>query len=316
MIRIASQRIAQLVPVVVGVSLITFFVLSLLPGSEAIAALGQTASASQIQEFDRQMGLDHSLPVRYWNWLTDAVQGNLGMSAFSHHTVVHMISAGVPVSVELTLVAIGAALLFAVPSAILAARRPGGVGDNITRFVSMMSISVPGFVLGLLLVIPFSIKLHWVPATGFVPLSQGLGQNLRSIAVPAVSIAVFLYALYLRVLRGDMVQHLATEEYVTTARAKGASEWRVLTRHVLHNAIFGLLTVVALNVGTLIGVEVIIEQVFGLPGVGQTLITAVFDKDSAVVEGIVLCLAVVVVLSNLAVDLLYLVLDPRTRDGR
>jgi peptide/nickel transport system permease protein len=310
------NRIAQLIPVVIGVTLIAFFVLNLLPGSPALAVLGDTATTSEINQFNRTHGLDSSLISRYGRWLWGLVHGNFGTSLYSGQSVGSTILNRAPVSLELVGFAIVFALVLAVPSAVLAARKPFGLFDNATRLVSTVAISVPGFVIGLLLIILLSVNVHLLPSTGFSPLSGGLGPNLRSMVLPSISLGAFLYALYLRVLRGDMVDQFRGADYVVAIRAKGASDLRVLLRHVLPNSAFGLLTVVGLNIGTLIGSAVILEQVFGLPGIGQTLVTAVFDKDSPTVEGVVVALALVVVLSNLTVDLLYALFDPRVRHGR
>lgn len=180
---------------------------------------------------------------------------------------------------------------------------------------SMSGLSIAPYVLALLLVWVFAVKLNVLPAIGWVPPDQGLGQNIRSLTLPAISIAIPLMCFYTRLLRADLLEQLYGEDYVVTARAKGAGPWAVLMRHTLRNSVFGLITVIALNLGTLLGVTVIIEDIFGLPGIGHELLSAISNRDTPVVEGAVLVFAVVVVLANLLADLLYSALDPRVRYG-
>jgi peptide/nickel transport system permease protein len=170
-------------------------------------------------------------------------------------------------------------------------------------------------VLALVLVYIFAVELAVLPAIGFVPIGDGLFQNLRSLLLPAVSIGFPLFCFYTRLLRADIVDQMLGEDYVTTAKAKGIGPWRVLVRHAFRNSLFGLLTIVGLNLGTLIGATVIIEQIFALPGIGQQFLQSISNRDIPVIEGIVLIFAVVVVLANLVTDLLYAVLDPRVRHG-
>jgi peptide/nickel transport system permease protein len=206
-------------------------------------------------------------------------------------------------------------LLIAVPVALLSARRPGGVFDRISMVLSMGGLSIANYILALLLVYIFAVQLHVLPAIGWVPPSQGLWKNIRSLTLPAVSIAVPLLCFYTRLLRADLLEQLQGEDYVVTARAKGVGEWPVLLRHTLRNSSFGLITVIALNFGTLLGATVIIEDIFSLPGIGHELLSAISNRDVPVVEGAVLVFAVVVVLANLLADLLYSALDPRVRYG-
>jgi peptide/nickel transport system permease protein len=316
MLGLIGRRVLQLVPIVFGVTVVSFLVLNLLPGNVAFAILGSTATPQSIAVVTKQLGLNHPLYVRYWHWLIGALHGNLGTSLLSGQSVTSIISQRAPVSLELGLLAIILALIVAVPLAVLSARRPGGIIDRLTTVFAMLAISMPGFVLALLLILVFAVRLHLVNPVGFTPLSEGLWPNLKSLILPAISLAVFPFALYLRVLRSDMARNYLEEHYVETARAKGLSEMRLLLTHVLPNSSFSLVTVVALNLGTVVGGAVIIEQIFGLPGMGQTLVSGIGDRDSPVVQGIVLTLAIAVVGANLLADILYIVFDPRLRHGR
>jgi peptide/nickel transport system permease protein len=180
----------------------------------------------------------------------------------------------------------------------------------------MVGLSVANYVLALLLVYVFAVKLDWLPAIGYVNPADGLWPFIKSLTLPAVSIGFPLFCFYTRLLRADILEQMQGEDYVLTARAKGIGPWRVLIRHALPNSLFGLLTLVALNLGTLIGATVIIESIFALPGIGQSLLQAINNRDVAVIEAIVLVLSVVVVVANLIADLLYAVLDPRIRHER
>ena len=315
MLALVVRRLVQLIPIIFGVTIIGFVILNVLPGNVVFAILGAQATNQSIAILDKQLGLNHSLIDRYWQWLDGAFHGNLGHSLLSNQSVTTIIGQRAPVSFELGLFAIVLALAFAIPCATLAARRPGGIFDRVSTIISVISISVPNFVIALLLILVFAVKIHLLNAVGFTPLSAGFWPNIKSLILPAVSVAILPAAIYLRVLRGDMLRHLLNEHYVETARAKGLPEWRILVLHVLPNSAFGLLTVVALNIGTVVGGAVVVEQIFAIPGMGQTLVQGIFDRDSPVVQGVVVCLAIAVVAANLLADMLYIVVDPRLRHG-
>lgn len=293
-----------------------FALLNLLPGNIAIAILGTNATPGAIAQLNRQLGLNRPFFVRYGSWLWQDLHGNFGTSFVTHESVLQTILPRVPVTLELVVFALLIALVCAVPAAVLAARRPGKTVDKILGTVSMVGLSMPNFVLALLLVLILGVRLRAFPTTGFIPLSAGLAPNLTTMLMPALSMSFVLFATYTRVLRGDMVEQLQSEEYVSTARAKGAGEWRVLVRHVLRNSALGMVTVVGTNFGVLVGTTVVIESIFDLPGVGNLLISSIYNRDLPVVQGLVVVLAIVVVLANTAADLLNSVLDPRVRHGR
>lgn len=312
---VVTQRLMQLVPVVLGVSIITFLLLNLLPGDVAVAILGTNATSQGLAQLRQQLGLNQALPVRYWHWLVQAVQGNLGQSLTTHQSVASLLGERVPVTIELIVLAILIALLLAVPVAILAAWRPGGIFDRVAGLIGMAGLSLPNFVVAIILILLLAVHGRLLPATGFTPLGHGLGANLRTVIIPALSMSFLLFATYMRMLRADMLEQMDSEDYVVTAEAKGVPTGGILVRHVLRNSLFGLITVVAVNFGTLIGASVIIESLFGLPGVGQLLISSIYNRDVTVVQGVVLVMAVVVVVMNLFADVLYAVLDPRVRHG-
>ncbi|GHF49688.1 peptide/nickel transport system permease protein [Amycolatopsis bartoniae] len=314
-LRLVVRRLLMAIPIVLGVSILTFVVLSLIPGNAAQLLLGPEASPDQVAALNHQMGLDQPAVERYLNWLAGAVHGNFGDSLVSGQPVSVELTSRLGVSGELVGLAFVVSLGLAIPVALLAAHRPNKLLDRVSMLVSITGLSVANYVFALLLVLVFAVQLAVFPAIGFVPVSDGLGENLRSLFLPAVAIAFPLFCFYTRFLRGDLVDQLQGEDYITTARAKGIGPWQVLLRHAFRNSSFGLLTVVGLNLGTLIGATVIIEQIFALPGVGQLLLQAINTRDYPVVQACVVVFAIVAVLANLLTDLLYAVLDPRIRYG-
>jgi peptide/nickel transport system permease protein len=315
-LRLIGKRLATAIPVLWGVSLVTFLVINVMPGDAAQQLLGANATPDQVAQLRSQLHLDQPVFERYVNWLGDVVTGDLGSSFASDQPVTSILSERLPVTFELLGYAFIVSLGLTVPVALLAARRPNGIVDRLSMMVSMVGLSVANYVLALLLVYVFAVKLDWLPAIGYVNPADGIWPFIKSLTLPAVSIGFPLFCFYTRLLRADILEQMQGEDYVLTARAKGIGPWRVLIRHALPNSLFGLLTLVALNLGTLIGATVIIESIFALPGIGQSLLQAINNRDVAVIEAIVLVLSVVVVAANLIADLLYAVLDPRIRHER
>jgi peptide/nickel transport system permease protein len=315
-LRVIFKRVLQAIPVLLGVTFITFALLNLLPGGTALSLLGPGATKAGVAALNHRLGLDRPFFERYFDWLGNAIQGKFGNSLTSDQTVSSIIGSRLPVSLELVGFAFVLSVVFAVPVAALAARWPRGIADRLNIIISMTGLSIPGFVVGLVLILIFAVHLRLLPAVGFVPLSGGLWPNIKSLILPASTIAFALFCTYTRLLRADIVEQMIGEDYITTARAKGISPWQILLRHALRNSMFGLLTLIGLNLGTLIGGTVLVEQIFGLPGLGQQLLQAINNRDVIVVEALVTVLAVAVVLAALVTDLLYAVLDPRIRYGR
>jgi peptide/nickel transport system permease protein len=314
--RLIGKRLAAAIPVMWGVSFLTFLVVNRLPTDAAQQLLGVNATQQQLEELRQKLNLDEPFLSRYFDWLGHAVTGDLGRSFASDQSVTSILSERLPVTFELIAYALIVSLLFTVPVALLAARKPNGIVDRITMATSMAGLSVANYVLALVLVYVFAVKLEWLPAIGYVNPADGIWPFIKSLTLPAVSIGFPLFCFYTRLLRADILEQMQGEDYVVTAKAKGVGPWRVLARHALPNSLFGLLTVVGLNIGTLIGVTVIIESIFSLPGIGGALVEAFNNRDILVVQGIVLVLALIVVLCNLITDLLYTVLDPRIRYER
>ena len=314
--RLTGRRLLAAIPVLWGVTFLTYLVMNLLPGDAAQELLGANATPAQVHQLEIQLHLNEPFWVRYGGWLGGLLHGNLGTSLVSRENVTVILGQRLPVTAELLIYAFAGSIVFAVGLAVLAARKPNGVADRVSMVVSMTGLSVAPYVLALVLIYIFAVRLQWFPAIGYTSLTQNPAANIRSLTLPAIAIGFPLFSVYTRLLRADIVEQMQREDYIVTARAKGVPPWRVLIRHALPNSLFGLITLVALNLGTLVGAVAIIEPIFSLPGVGAILIQSITDHDVPVVEGIVVVFAVVVVLAGLLADLLYATLDPRIRYER
>ncbi|HLH69004.1 MAG TPA: ABC transporter permease [Candidatus Dormibacteraeota bacterium] len=315
-LQMVGRRLLVAIPVLFGVTLLTFVVMNLLPGDAAQELLGANATPQQVHELEIKLHLDQPPWVRYAEWLRGVVTGNLGTSLASKQEVTTVLGQRLPVTFELVLYGLLISVVFAVPLAVLTAWRPGGIFDRLCTVLSVAGLSVAPYVLALVLIYVFAVKLGVLPAIGYVSPTESIVGNIRSLTLPAVALGLPLLCFYMRLLRADLLEQMQSEDYVVTARAKGLPPWRVLVGHALRNSLFGFLTVVGLNLGTLIGATVLVEQIFSLPGMGQELLEAIDNRDIPVIEGTVLVFALIVVLVNLLTDLLYAVLDPRIRYGR
>lgn len=315
LVRIIVYRIVQVIPVLFGVTLLTFLMLNALPGDTAIAILGSNASKSAIRSLNIQLGLNKPLVTRYADWLGATLKGNLGHSFVTSQSVNGVLSSRVSVTLELVVLTAIGSFLLAVIFAAFSVLRSGGIIDKARTVLATTGLSIPNFVVALILVLVISVKFNLLPASGFVPISQGIVPNIQSMLLPTISIGLASFATLTNVLTEDMKTHLETEEYVLQCRAKGCSELRIVLNHLLRNGVVGTITLFGTNIGTLLGADVVVETVFNMPGLGQLLVNSIFSKDVPVVEGTVLVLAVVVVLANLIVDILHYIIDPRLRVG-
>jgi peptide/nickel transport system permease protein len=315
-LRLAGRRLLAAIPVLWGVTFLTFVVMNLLPGDAAQELLGANATPAEVHQLTVQLHLNEPFWVRYGGWLGDAFHGSLGTSVVNGENVTTILGTRLPVTAELLLYAFVASIVLAVAVAVLAARKPNGIADRLSMMVSMTGLSVAPYVLALVLIYIFAVRIQWFPAIGYTSLSANLVQNVKSLTLPAASIGFPLFAVYTRLLRADIVEQMQREDYIVTARAKGVRPWRILVRHALPNSMFGLITLVGLNLGALVGATAIIEPIFSLPGVGAILVQSISDHDVPVVEGIVVVFGAVVVVANLLADLLYTALDPRIRYER
>jgi peptide/nickel transport system permease protein len=315
MLRFIARRILQTIPILFLVTFLVFLLLNILPGGTVDALLGENATPRLVKALTIRLGLNHPLFTRYFDWLRLALHGNFGTSLTNNIPVAHTIAQRLPVSAEIGGLAFFFSLLMAVPVAVLAAKKPHGVLDRLNIFVSMVGISLPPFVTALLLIIVFALKLHWSPALGFTPISDGLWSNLHTVALPAISIAFGIFCGYSRILRADLIDQVNSEDYIVMAKAKGISAWACLVRHALRNAVFNLVTVAVLNIGAIVGGAVLIESIFAVPGMGLLLIQSITDRDVVTVQAEVTIIACAVVAANLLADVIYALLDPRIRYG-
>ncbi len=310
-----ARQLLRLVAVLFCVTLLTFLIVNILPGDAATAILGGLATPQDLAGLRADLGLDRPILVRYVDWLGSALSGDLGRSYRSGEPVAQAIVDRLPVSLQLMVMAQLIALGIAIPAALLSVRRPGGVFDRLAASTAFGFLAVPNFVLGIVLIYLFSVTLDLLPATGFTPLSDGLWGNLESMILPALTLGLIEWTVLMRVLRSDLLTTLK-EDFILLARAKGLPPWRVLLGHALRPSSFTLVTVVGLNIGTLIGGAVIVEQIFALPGVGRLLLGGILNRDLILVQGTVSFIAVGFVVVNFLVDMLYAVLDPRVRHVR
>jgi peptide/nickel transport system permease protein len=307
-----GRRLLATAPLLLLVSVVVFSFVHVLPGDPAVLFLGEEADPATLARFRTRLGLDRPLPVQYADWLGGALRGDLGRSLRTNQPVTEAILERLPVTLELLAAALAVSLAIAIPFGIVSAvRRNSGVDVASTVF-ALWGFSLPNFWLGIILIYVFGLLLRWFPPSGFVPLAESVTGNLRSLALPAVTLGTALAALVTRQLRSGMLEVLR-QDYVRTAWAKGLDARRVVGKHALKNALLPVVTVVGLQVGALLGNTIVTESLFALPGVGRLMIDAIFSRDFFVVQGVILFLAVGYVLSNLVVDVLYSYLDPRIR---
>lgn len=310
--RFIALKLARLIGVVAAVAALTFFMVALLPGDLAYELAGEDATPEQIAMIRAELGLNEPIVYRFFDWVVGALHGDLGHSFRSEEPVTEAIMTRLPVTLELLVLSQIFALALALPVGIYTAYRAGGRVDRMLGSLGFGMISVPIFVLAIVLIYIFALRLDLLPATGYEPLSEGLWANLRTFLLPSLSIALVEWVPLSRTLRSDMIATLK-EDYIAMAKAKGLPAWRILVRHALRPSSFTLITILGLQIGGLIGGALIIETIFALPGVGRLLINAIYARDYMIVQGCILFIAVGYVTVNFLVDMLYVALDPRIR---
>jgi len=315
MARFIGRRLLYLLPVLFAVTLLTFLIASLLPGDLAYTILGDQATPEKVAALRAQMGLDLPLWQRYLLWLWGVLNGDLGRSFRTGETVLAAVTDRLPVSLELMVLAEGVGLLIAIPLAILCAVKNGSALDRFLTGLAFGKLSLPPFLVAILLIYLFAVELNFLPATGWVPFAEDPLGNLRAFVLPALTLAFAEWPVLMRVLRSDMIATLQ-EDYIAMARAKGLRSARILLVHALKPSSLTLVTVTGINIGRLIGGTLIIETIFALPGIGRLLVGAIYARDFIILQGVVLFVAVGFVMVNFVVDMLYAVLDPRIRHGR
>jgi peptide/nickel transport system permease protein len=312
MLTFLANRLAQIVPTLIFVSILIFSLQHLLPGDPALVMAGEERDPAVIEQIRKQYHLDQPIPVQYVYWAKGVLSGDLGESLRVKVPVRALIAEKLPVTLQLASMAIVIAFLIGIPAGIVSAVKQGTAWDYGANLFSLWGISTPNFWLGIMLIFLFSIKLGWLPASGYVPLTEDWRASLAATIMPAFVLGNAIAAILMRHTRSAMLQVLHSD-YIRTARAKGISERQVILRHALRNALTPVITLGALELGTLLSGAVLTEQVFSIPGFGKLIVDAVFNRDYAVVQGVVLVTATVYITLNLIADLAYILVNPRLR---
>jgi len=310
-----AKRLLGAIPTLIGVSLLTFLFIRLIPGDAIAARLGTSTALDpeELASLRAYFGLDQPLPVQYWNWLTSILRGDFGYSIRTGRPVLVEIAERLPATLELAAAATLIAVAIGLPLGLLSAMRPNSRVDLAARIGGLVGLSLPSFWLGTLIIVLFSLYLRWLPNTGgYVDFVRDPLGNLALILFPAITLGVALAAATMRMTRSAMLDVLGAD-YVRTAAAKGLAPPLIVRRHVLKNGLIVVVTLLGIQVGQLLGGAVVVEEIFSIPGVGRMLLTAIVQRDYALVQGGVLAIAILFVAVNIVVDLLYGYLDPRIR---
>lgn len=306
------KKLLLLVPTVLAITFLVFSMMHFIPGDPIHLLLGDMYDQRQADELRHEYGFDRPLIVQYFWWLTRLVQGDWGRSIFTHRPVFQDIAYRIPISLELIGLSMLLALLISVPAGVISAVRPYTALDYTAMTVAMLGISMPDFFLGILLFLLFSLTLGWLPVQGYVPITTSVTDNLAHMVLPAVALGLARCAIITRLVRASMLE-VVRLDYVTTARAKGVVEFLVVNKHALKNALIPTITVVGLQIGFLIGGAIVIEAVFGIPGLGTFGVQGITKRDYQQVQGFILVVALIFLVSNLLVDVSYAYFDPRIR---
>lgn len=308
------RRLLYFIPVIFLVTVVIFSITMLMPGDPAMAFLGDAMGQDTVayEAMRTELGLDRPIPAQYVSWLLRALQGDLGRSVRTRETVVEGLQARLPVTIQLTVMALFLAMLVAIPVGIISATRPNSWLDSVGTVFAIGVVAIPEFWLGILLIYVFAVSLHWLPSSGYVPLAVGFWPSVQSMIMPAIALGTTVTAVTMRQVRGSLLEVLR-QEYVVVARAKGLSEPRVVRVHAVKNALIPVVTIIGLQIGRLLGGAVVVETIFALPGMGRLAADSIFFRDFPMLQGVVLVMAVAVLLFNLLTDLLYAYLDPRIR---
>jgi len=305
-----ARRLLHLVPVALGVTILVFFMIHLVPGDPARTMLGTHASPERIALLHKEWGLDESLPKQYVKFMQRLAHGDLGDSLFYRVPARELIVDRLPVTLWLIGYGTGLSILIALPLAAIAASRRDAVRDQVVRVVPLVGLGFPSFWVGIMLLLAFGLNMGRIfPVGGY---GEGFAGHIRAMFLPALTVAIAISPILIRSLRASLLSVLESD-YITTARAKGLPERRVLIRHAMRNAVISTVAVLGVNIGYLVGGTLVIEQVFALPGVGQLMINSIFQRDFPVVQGVTLVFAILVVLVYLITDVVHSLLDPRVR---
>lgn len=312
MLSFLGKRLLQLIPTLFFVSVIIFSLQQLLPGDPATIMAGEDRDPAVIAQIRHQYRLDQPIPIQYVYWIKGVFSGDLGESMRIHMPVLDLIAQKLPVTAQLAAMAMVIALIVGVGAGVVSAVKKGTAWDYAASAFSLWGISTPNFWLGIMLIFLFSVKLGWLPASGYVPLSEDWRTSLTATIMPAFVLGNSIAAVLMRHTRSAMLQVLESD-YVRTARAKGLKERTVIIKHAMRNALTPVITLGALELGTLLSGAVLTEQIFTIPGFGKLIVDAVFNRDYAVVQGVVLVTATIYITLNLLADIAYILVNPRLR---
>jgi len=310
--RYFAKKFSTLIITLLLVSFFTFIAFHIIPGDSATSSLGTSATKEAIEALREKMGLNDNILIRYFNWLSSSLRGDFGVSSQSNLPVKVLVGDRMPVTLWLSVLSIGIIIMISLPLGILAAKKEGGWLDHMITFLTHTAMAIPPFFLGIIITLVFGIGLKWFTPGSYISPSDNFGQFIGFMIFPALAIAIPKIAMVVKFLRSSVLRQMQLD-YVRTARSKGNLETVILYRHVLKNALIPVITFFAMVVADVLAGSIIVEQVFGLPGIGRQLVTAISNRDYAVVQVIILYIAIVVVVINFIVDMLYQQIDPRIR---
>lgn len=309
------KRLLSFIPVLLIVSIIVFLLIHLIPGDPAAVILGPEATPAEVEKLREELGLSLPIYVQFFNWFANLLQGDLGDSIFMNKPVLQAFLEHLGPTLSLALLAQGISVIVAIPIGVIAAKRRGTYVDRVFMLIAMFGMSLPSFLLGLLLMLVFGVHLNWLPAAGYQPLSEGLWEHLRFMILPATALGMIQAAVIARMTRASMLDILSMN-YIKAAKARGIRERIVTYKHAFRNAFIPILTVLGETFGSLITGAVVTETVFNLPGIGQLVVNSIVRRDYAVIQGTILILATTYLILNLIIDILYGFVDPRVRLSR
>ena len=312
LIRLVLKRLGAVIPVLFIVSIMLFVLISMLPGDAAQSILAEGSTAEDLQKLRDDMGLTQPLYQQYFTWIRKLLSGDLGKSLLTGQTVAEKLQQRLPVTLELSILAMILSVLIALPLGVISAVKRNTAIDVAASAFSVVGVAMPAFWLGMLLIIVFCINLGWLPASGYVPFWENPLENLRRMVLPSVTVALAFTATITRQTRAAMLEVLSAD-YILTARAKGLKKRIVLWKHALKNALIPVVTVVTMQTGRLVGGAVVTETVFALPGIGREIVDAIQARDYPVAMALIMLVVLAVIVMNLIADILYLFIDPRIR---
>ena len=309
------RRLLQSVFIIWGCATLVFFMIRMIPGDPVVMMLGPEYTPEAAALIRQKLGLNESLPVQYVRWFANLATGDLGGSIATGETVAQVITTGLPKTLSLAAVSFVIALIIAVPAGIIAALKRNSVFDYGASVIAFIGVSMPSFWVGIILILIFAVHLRWLPAIGYAEIrEEGFGEWFKRLILPSLAIGTGYSAILMRFVRAGLLEVLGSD-YVRTARAKGVRERSVVLRHALRNSLIPVVTVIGIQLALLLSGAVVVETVFSIRGIGRILVGAIFDRDYPIVQGVILLVAVIFVLANLIVDIIYTFLDPRIRYG-